>query len=193
MDKSDFDIVKNLDEVYPVGTFVQIHEMQDMGDRLRMIVLAHRRIRTTGVIQDVPEQESDVFVRRGRLIKTKKKKAVLQDGVPETIAAEPLTEAAAPPSEEVKNQVLMVEVENIPVPQFQMTDHIKALTAEIVKTIRDIISMNPLYRESLMQMIHSGQRITDNPIYLADLGAALTAAEAGELQVGSLHTFLLFS
>lgn len=77
----------------------------------------------------------------------------------------------------------MVETENLPVPHFKMTDEVKALTAEVVKTIRDIISMNPLYRESLMQMIQSGQRVTDNPIYLADLGAALTGAETVELQV----------
>ena len=30
---------------------------------------------------------------------------------------------------------------------------IKALTAEVVKTIRDIIALNPLYRESVAQII----------------------------------------
>lgn len=58
----------------------------------------------------------------------------------------------------------------------------QALTQEVVKTIRDIISMNPLYRESLQQMLHQGQRVVDNPVYLSDLGAALTGAEANELQ-----------
>ena len=52
----------------------------------------------------------------------------------------------------------------------------------MIKTIRDIISMNPLYRESLQQMLHQGQRVVDNPVYLSDLGAALTGAEAAELQ-----------
>lgn len=42
--------------------------------------------------------------------------------------------------------------------------------------------MNPLYRESLQQMLHQGQRVVDNPVYLSDLGAALTGADAGELQ-----------
>ena len=36
-----------LSELYPVGTFVQIHELQDMGDKLRIIVMAHRRISIT--------------------------------------------------------------------------------------------------------------------------------------------------
>lgn len=42
--------------------------------------------------------------------------------------------------------------------------------------------MNPLYRESLQQMLHQGQRVVDNPVYLSDLGAALTGADAHELQ-----------
>jgi Lon-like ATP-dependent protease len=59
---------------------------------------------------------------------------------------------------------------------------VQALTQEVLKTIRDIINMNPLYRESLQQMLHSGQRVADNPVYLSDLGAALTGAEPAELQ-----------
>jgi Lon-like ATP-dependent protease len=42
--------------------------------------------------------------------------------------------------------------------------------------------MNSLYRESLQQMLHQGQRIVDNPVYLSDLGAALTGADGHELQ-----------
>ena len=50
------DVVKNLSDVYPVGTFVQIHELQDLGDKLRMIVMAHRRIRITGqLLEDTTE------------------------------------------------------------------------------------------------------------------------------------------
>jgi len=44
-----------LSEVYPVGTFAQIHEMQDLGDRLRLVVMAHRRIRILGQIVDDSE------------------------------------------------------------------------------------------------------------------------------------------
>jgi Lon-like ATP-dependent protease len=46
------DVIKNLDEVYPIGSFVQIHEVHDMGDRLRMIVMAHRRIKIVGIASD---------------------------------------------------------------------------------------------------------------------------------------------
>lgn len=58
----------------------------------------------------------------------------------------------------------------------------QALTQEIIKTIRDIIALNPLYRESVQQMIQHGQRVVDNPVYLADLAASLTSASSNELQ-----------
>lgn len=39
-----------------------------------------------------------------------------------------------------------------------------------------------LLRESVLQMMQAGQRVVDNPIYLSDMGAALTGAESHELQ-----------
>lgn len=38
------------------------------------------------------------------------------------------------------------------------------------------------FRESVLQMMQAGQRVVDNPIYLSDMGAALTGAESHELQ-----------
>lgn len=81
-----------------------------------------------------------------------------------------------------KQPVLMVEVENIAPEEFKQTEEVKALTQEVIKTIRDIITMNPLYRESLQQMLHQNQRVVDNPVYLCDLGASLSAADPPELQ-----------
>ena len=41
--RNDLDVVDRLDDIYQVGTFVQINEMQDVGDKLRMLVMGHRR------------------------------------------------------------------------------------------------------------------------------------------------------
>lgn len=41
--RNEKEVVDSLDDIYRVGTFVQITEMQDLGDRLRMLVMAHRR------------------------------------------------------------------------------------------------------------------------------------------------------
>ena len=43
------------------------------------------------------------------------------------------------------------------------------------------MGLNPLYRDSLQQMLQFGQRVVDNPVYLSDLGAALTAGETEDL------------
>lgn len=103
---------------------------------------------------------------------------------PAANAAPPATGATqVPPTpDSVPQPVLMVEVENVKHEQYKQTEEVKALTQEVIKTIRDIITMNPLYRESLQQMLHQNQRVVDNPVYLCDLGASLSAADPEDLQ-----------
>lgn len=175
-DNNESDMVESLDEVYHTGTFVQIHEMQDLGDKLRMIVMGHRRIHISRQLEVEPEEvEVENKQKLRRKPKRSKKEADEEAGVRH--GADVLEPALGAP-----NEVLMVEVENVVHEDFQVTEEVKALTAEIVKTIRDIIALNPLYRESVLQMMQAGQRVVDNPIYLSDMGAALTGAESHELQ-----------
>lgn len=47
--------MQNVSDVFPIGTFAQIHEMQDLGDKLRIVVMAHRRIRLLGQLIDDSE------------------------------------------------------------------------------------------------------------------------------------------
>ncbi|XP_004865736.3 LOW QUALITY PROTEIN: lon protease homolog, mitochondrial [Heterocephalus glaber] len=176
-DNNESDVVESLDEIYHTGTFAQIHEMQDLGDKLRMIVTGHRRIHINRQLEVEPE-EAELENRQKPRRKAKRGKKEAEDelspSTPREVGQEPATEAAG--------EVLMVEVENVVHEDFQVTEEVKALTAEIVKTIRDIIALNPLYRESVLQMMQAGQRVVDNPIYLSDMGAALTGAESHELQ-----------
>ncbi|KAM7410667.1 hypothetical protein PAMA_001890 [Pampus argenteus] len=192
-DNNESDVVESLDAIYTTGTFVQIHEMQDLGDKLRMIVMGHRRIRITKQLEVEPEEAGTSPVwsdselepqtkppvrRKGR--RSRKDQAdTLTEELEDKIAEADLSPELQPlPS----SNILMVEVDNIQHEQFTVTEEVKALTAEIVKTIRDIIALNPLYRESVLQMMQAGQRVVDNPIYLSDMGAALTGAESHELQ-----------
>ncbi|EDW35332.1 GL20881 [Drosophila persimilis] len=232
------EVVQNLDEVYHLGTFAQIQEIQDLGDRMRLVVLAHRRIRITGqVVEDLPNpkkpaedqttnnkssttsQSSSERRKTRRAIKQKlqetaaaadadadttnpmdefelkqrshiseKFKAIkaaakaaldAEASTSATPDAESGAESAAPSG---SPPVLIVEVENVKLPVYKQTPEVKALTQEIIKTLRDIITMNPLYRESLHQMLHQNQRVVDNPIYLCDLGASLSSGDPEELQ-----------
>ncbi|XP_055105967.2 lon protease homolog, mitochondrial isoform X3 [Symphalangus syndactylus] len=173
-DSNESDVVESLDEIYHTGTFAQIHEMQDLGDKLRMIVMGHRRVHISRQLEVEPEEENKHKPRR----KSKRGKKEAED----ELSARHPAELAVEPTPELPAEVLMVEVENVVHEDFQVTEEVKALTAEIVKTIRDIIALNPLYRESVLQMMQAGQRVVDNPIYLSDMGAALTGAESHELQ-----------
>ncbi|XP_037791211.1 lon protease homolog, mitochondrial-like [Penaeus monodon] len=227
-DESDErEVVDKLTDLHPVGTFVQIHELQDMGEKLRMIVMAHRRINITSVLHDEPLEEEQSLAEAGKMnvelrlppfttvtvpldnATQEKDQEKQEDGdsgklrrllrrkrrPSEEAAKEPeeaAPEAPASPAPEKVDaatqtpvqppRVLMVEVENITHDKFQITEEVKALTQEIIKTIRDIIALNPLYRESVQQMIQHGQRVVDNPVYLADLAASLTSANSTELQ-----------
>ncbi|XP_051827758.1 lon protease homolog, mitochondrial [Antechinus flavipes] len=177
-DNNESDVVENLNEIYHTGTFVQIHEMQDLGDKLRMIVMGHRRIRINKQLDVEPEElELENKQKTRRKPKRAKKEAEEEQG-----AKDQVVELVIEPATSSPDEVLMVEVENVVHEDFQVTEEVKALTAEIVKTIRDIIALNPLYRESVLQMMQAGQRVVDNPIYLSDMGAALTGAESQELQ-----------
>lgn len=127
----------------------------------------------------VEESENDKRrkkLRNNRLKKTTEIKPVESD------KEKVKTESTEVKAKDKKEPLMMVEVENVVHNKFRQTEEVKALTQEVIKTIRDIISLNPLYRDSLQQMMHQGQRVVDNPVYLSDLGAALTAAEAKELQ-----------
>ena len=130
-------------------------------------------------------EESEIDKRK-RKFRNSRNKKIDKTVESENVKGKPeQTEVKAEYVEEVKDvkePLLMVEVENVVHNKFKQTEEVKALTQEVIKTIRDIISLNPLYRESLQQMMHQGQRVVDNPVYLSDLGAALTAAEARELQ-----------
>ncbi|XP_017034496.1 lon protease homolog, mitochondrial isoform X2 [Drosophila kikkawai] len=229
------ELIHNLDDVYSIGTFAQIQELQDLGDKLRMVVVAHRRIRITGqVIEDLPTpkpaedqstDQAEAAPARSRYESTRKPRgrvprrqagklnepAAQEEMVQKETQEPPLRSGKVehvsvpkPPVEEKKVEaeaiaeadvegvaaktsssplpVLIVEVENVKQPVYKQTEEVKALTQEIIKTLRDIITMNPLYRESLQQMLHQNQRIVDNPIYLCDLGASLSAGEPAELQ-----------
>ena len=72
---------------------------------------------------------------------------------PTNADAEAINEAAEESTPRSDGAILMVETENVQHASYTYTDEVKAITGEIVKTIRDIISLNPLYRESVAQMI----------------------------------------
>ena len=115
-----------LDEIYEVGTFAQIMEMQDLGTRLRMVVQGHRRISLIGPANDVEEETEEAAV-KGKDASNKPKSE-------DTATASTETPPIASPE-----HILIMETENFEHDDFEVTDEMKAITQEVIKTIRDII------------------------------------------------------
>lgn len=52
------EIVQKITDVHEVGSFAQIQEMQDLGDKVRVVVTAHRRVKIIGqLIEELEEGE----------------------------------------------------------------------------------------------------------------------------------------
>uniref|UniRef100_A0AAQ5Y4E3 Lon protease homolog, mitochondrial n=1 Tax=Amphiprion ocellaris TaxID=80972 RepID=A0AAQ5Y4E3_AMPOC len=159
---NESDVVESLDAIYSTGTFVQIHEMQDLGEKLRMIVMGHRRIRITKQLEVEPEEpESQNKPPRRKPKRSRKDQpGSLTEQLEDKVSLQPL------PS----SNILMVEVDNVQHEHFTVTEEVKVQNAHYS------------VKESVLQMMQAGQRVVDNPIYLSDMGAALTGAESHELQ-----------
>jgi len=136
-----------------------------------MVLMAHRRILLT-------EQHVDES-----LVETPAVEVVEGEEKPEVQVSSEEMEAreALKKAKLDKEPLLIGKTENVEPKDYTTTEEVKAMTQEVIKTIRDIIALNPLYRDSLQQMLQFGQRVVDNPVYLSDLGAALTGGETEEL------------
>ncbi|KAA0196599.1 Lon protease mitochondrial [Fasciolopsis buskii] len=199
-------MIEVVDDLYRIGTFVQIPEWDDLGSKLRLLVIGHRRIQLVRQVDEntasladsppgsVPRHKRNNFARRAKRVAAaitgKDEYAEPVDASPESDITKPPSNtdmSSIAPSEDhpfsSPSPVLMAETINVYHDPYESTQEIKALSAEIVKTIRDIINLNPVYRENVLAMLQAGQRVADNPVYLSDLGAALSGAgDPKELQ-----------
>ena len=121
--------------------------MQDLGQKIRMVVMAHRRIK---ILNHVIEEDADTTIAA--------ETAASIEHVPEG----PLTPAGSTAHETNDDKstkdnvdsklkgIFTVETENVVHQEYETTDEIKALTQEVIKTIRDIIvSIDPKFTGSL--------------------------------------------
>lgn len=100
---------------------------------------------------NITADDTDVERRRRKYKRNKKLKTDNENGINEQEKLnngeqQPIEARKRPLVEGEHQPILMVEVENIKHDNFKQTEEVKALTQEVIKTIRDIITMNPLYR-----------------------------------------------
>lgn len=142
---NDKEVVSTVQDLHDIGTFCNIIELQDVGDKLRMIVMAHRRIKVVsqiildegdGLSESSSESESQDKSRRRRKRRDRNNKT--STGQDENNNKPELPEVA----EEAKNAVngeeedkakssfgsaavLMIEIENVKHDKFSMTTEVK--------------------------------------------------------------------
>ena len=59
-EENKHELVQKLTDIYETGTFAQIQELQDLGDKVRLVVTAHRRIKIVGqIFEDLTESAAD--------------------------------------------------------------------------------------------------------------------------------------
>lgn len=151
--------IKELDEVHHIGSFVKITEMTLEGGKYRFVATAHRRIQIN----------QEVHLKQHKLIDA------AADGFD---LASLITEHGEP-----KWNVVLVNTQNIKeeFPDIH-SDKYKAVSMEMVKTIRDIILSSSLIRDNLYLLLGNNLRVNDDPSYLADLSASITSAKPEEMQ-----------
>lgn len=206
---SEATTVTDLNQVHPVGTFIKIGEMERRGDKLHLIATGYRRIKIVQALPSheegkneatfkvpiaavTPKVESDVndangssessktgVVRPPWWTKTVERKTDNYHDVSRSTAHDKYM----PPKIDGPETIQLVLTENLSTGEVdkQSTEY-KAITLEIVSTIRQIISENPFIQETVKQMLGENLNVADNPAYLADLAAAITSAVPAELQ-----------
>lgn len=202
--------IKDVNEVHSVGVLAKLEEVNYISsDKLRLVAVGARRIqlesasdKQDGKIWDQVMMKRMPFFRTDRKIALEECDALfhLMQKEVEAIKSAPIDPAKEKAEQEDKgaatekeeehtnseyadNKILYVITRNVKDEAIDIeAAEYKALSMEIVATIRDIIGMNPLIRDSLQQVIGQNLRIADNPAFLADLSVALTSAKQTELQ-----------
>ena len=106
---------------------LQIMEMQDLGTKLKLVVMAHRRINI------IKKHEEQTLVASSEQEEGRDSSEVV--GQKKMKPEEQVNSGSKPETE----GLILAETENLSHEPFETTDEVKALTQEIIKTIRDII------------------------------------------------------
>ncbi|KAK9466838.1 Lon protease C-terminal proteolytic domain-containing protein [Lipomyces arxii] len=172
------------DEIYHNGVLAQITSVFPQSDikdpnqkeGLTIVLYPHRRIQIESVeIAEVGNAEP---------IAAKEESATEAEVTSFDIVPEGET-AQDSPMAFLRNKVTMVHVVNRPDDTFNKTDPtISAVVSEIVTLLKEISTMNPLFRDQItaFTLSLSSGNVYEEPVRLSDFAAAVSAGESSELQ-----------
>lgn len=181
-DSGDADpVAAALSVVHPTGAFAQIHNLQETPDgQTQALVLVHRRIDLSSVTDPGPPPRFGVEhwpreVWNDTLVGHVENGSQDETNKPVFGGRRKKNTAKAPQSRRRQDD----SEEEQPPPRVT-ADVVRALSNEIVATIRELVQLNPLYRE---HMHFFAQRVDiSDPFKLADFACALATADGQHLQ-----------
>jgi len=184
----DGDLLTGTDGIHSIGCLASIARVMPLGpgQGVHALLYGKRRVQIEHVVERDPvlrvkvKMLRDVLssVARARGGEVAKEAEVAEKEADEAAAASAEGgEAEFPPlpapRRRGKRRVLSAEAES-------ESNHRKAYTLEIVSTIKEIVKLNPLFKEQMQ--IFLDRVDMNNPSTLADMGAAVTTGEGEALQ-----------
>jgi ATP-dependent Lon protease len=199
---ADKDIIEKPEDVHEVGVFAQITSAFPVhGDEhsVTAVLYPHRRIKMTSLI---PPKQGEAGAPTAEVQSVPETPPPPKtDGGPENqgdvVASfeEPNKDDKSDKSSAVtvyeptaflrKYPVSLVNVDNVAEVPFDKKSHvIKALTMEIVNVLKEIASLNTIFRDQIsdFSMSQSAGNVIEEPAKLADFAAAVSGGETEELQ-----------
>ena len=192
----DKDVIEKPEDVHEVGVFAQITSAFPVhGDEhsVTAVLYPHRRIRMTALMPPKRGEPGPAVAEVQPISEEKPQTDGTTENKGDVVASfeEPNKDeqkalAVYEPTAFLrKYPVSLVNVENLV--EFQhdkKNGTIKALTSEIVNALREVATLNPLFRDQIsdFSVSQSAGNIMEEPGKLADFAAAVSAGEIDELQ-----------
>ncbi|KAJ2372829.1 ATP-dependent Lon protease pim1, partial [Coemansia sp. RSA 2607] len=184
-DEKDVDAIKSTGEVHEIGVFsriMSIYVSPNPEDKhLTVALYPWRRVRMKRIL-DAPVAKTDDAVDKGSVETTK---AAGEGDNAGSTGTEVVDASKVLDSIKADYDFTAIEVENIEDEPFDAKDAtISATMSEIVSVLREITTMNPMFREQIHHFASAqvSKAVFENPSKLADFAAALSGGSSEELQ-----------
>ncbi|KAJ1995397.1 ATP-dependent Lon protease pim1 [Coemansia spiralis] len=189
-DNKDVDSIKDTSEVHEIGVFsriMSIYVSPNPEDKhLTVALYPWRRVRVKRILDPADKKSIDVAESDSSKDSQKTTSLEIQRvGDTEESGGEIVDASKVLQSIKLDYEFTAVEIENIEDDPYDPKDAtISATMSEIVSVLREITTMNPMFREQIHHFASAqvSKAVFENPSKLADFAAALSGGSSEELQ-----------
>ncbi|KAJ2721758.1 ATP-dependent Lon protease pim1 [Coemansia sp. Benny D115] len=188
-DENDVDSIKRTDEVHSVGVFsriMSIYVSPNPEDKhLTVALYPWRRVRMKRILGPKIESSAKDDGAAGSAAASSQPDTPVTGGSAEPSSAAVANAAKVLDSIKADYNFTAVEVENVEDDAYDSKDAtINATMSEIVSVLREITTLNPMFREQIHHFASAqvSKAVFESPSKLADFAAALSGGSSEELQ-----------